>query len=144
MRIRIADNNVFKGTPEQIVRRMRAKDQEGYDSLEEYIRHCVTRLIDVSGETIELVGKTEEELCESLLEGLVRVGYAKLEIQTPEDIDKHAVTLLRAVLGYSQERFAREIGVTFATVNRWERGRTRPNSTVISDRISRVIDKVVQ
>ena len=32
---------------------------------------------------------------------------------------------LRASLGLSQEQFARQLGVSFATVNRWESGRTQ-------------------
>jgi type I restriction enzyme M protein len=32
---------------------------------------------------------------------------------------------LRASLGLSQEQLARRLGVSFATVNRWEAGRTR-------------------
>lgn len=40
----------------------------------------------------------------------------------PEDIRR-----IRSLLGWSQERFARELGVSFCTVNRWERGRTRPS-----------------
>src|SRR5580658_7762748 len=33
--------------------------------------------------------------------------------------------LLRASLGLSQEQLARRLGVSFATVNRWEAGRTK-------------------
>ena len=33
---------------------------------------------------------------------------------------------VRSQLGISQENLARELGVSFATVNRWENGRTRP------------------
>ncbi|MFQ5736677.1 MAG: helix-turn-helix domain-containing protein [Thermodesulfobacteriota bacterium] len=41
---------------------------------------------------------------------------------SPEDIKR-----IRLRLGWSQERFARELGVSFSTVNRWERGRTVPS-----------------
>lgn len=34
---------------------------------------------------------------------------------------------LRTSLGWSQERMARELGVSFCTVNRWERGKTVPS-----------------
>lgn len=37
-----------------------------------------------------------------------------------------AIKLLRQKLGLSQEQFAAQIGVSFGTVNRWERGRTKP------------------
>jgi predicted ATPase/DNA-binding NarL/FixJ family response regulator/transcriptional regulator with XRE-family HTH domain len=35
---------------------------------------------------------------------------------------------LRGRLGLSQEQFARQLGVSFATVNRWESGRTQPSA----------------
>lgn len=34
---------------------------------------------------------------------------------------------MRLRLGWSQERLAREIGVSFCTVNRWEKGRSAPS-----------------
>ncbi|MBU4175723.1 MAG: helix-turn-helix domain-containing protein [Actinobacteria bacterium] len=34
---------------------------------------------------------------------------------------------IRRQLGLSQEDLARELGVSFATVNRWENGQTRPS-----------------
>lgn len=34
---------------------------------------------------------------------------------------------IRLSRGWSQERMARELGVSFTTVNRWERGRTSPS-----------------
>lgn len=37
------------------------------------------------------------------------------------------VELLRKKLFLSQEDFAKEIGVSFATVNRWESGKVFPN-----------------
>ncbi len=36
--------------------------------------------------------------------------------------------LLRTRLGWSQEQLARRLGVSFATVNRWESGRSRPSA----------------
>ena len=41
---------------------------------------------------------------------------------SPEEIKR-----LRTSLGWSQERMARELGVSFCTVNRWERGKTMPS-----------------
>ena len=38
-----------------------------------------------------------------------------------------AIKKLRQHLLLSQEAFGKEIGVTFATVNRWETGKTLPN-----------------
>lgn len=37
------------------------------------------------------------------------------------------IKYLREKLFLSQEAFAKEIGVAFATVNRWETGRCKPN-----------------
>lgn len=48
------------------------------------------------------------------------------EEMTPERIKK-----IRLSLGWSQERLARELGVSFSTVNRWERGRTSPSPMAI-------------
>lgn len=50
------------------------------------------------------------------------VIVAKEVGMSPEDIKR-----IRSILGWSQERFAREIGVSFCTVNRWERGKTTPS-----------------
>lgn len=36
------------------------------------------------------------------------------------------VKRLREQLGLTQEQFAREVGVSFSTVNQWENGRRRP------------------
>ena len=38
------------------------------------------------------------------------------------------IRLLRAKLGISQEQLARQLGVSFATVNRWESGRSQPSA----------------
>lgn len=37
------------------------------------------------------------------------------------------IRLLRDRLGMTQERFAARLGVTFASVNRWENGRAKPS-----------------
>lgn len=39
---------------------------------------------------------------------------------------------LRIFFGWSQERLARELGVSFSTVNRWERGRSRPSPMALN------------
>lgn len=36
------------------------------------------------------------------------------------------VRRLRARMGLTQEQFAREVGVTFSTINQWENGRRHP------------------
>lgn len=43
------------------------------------------------------------------------------------EFDNERIRRLRQDLNMTQESFAHEIGVTFATVNRWENGRTTPN-----------------
>lgn len=45
-----------------------------------------------------------------------------------------AIKKLRLELGYSQQEFAAAIGVSFATVNRWENGKAKPQK----DRIDRI------
>ena len=45
----------------------------------------------------------------------------------PQTFDHERIRRLRQELHMTQENFAHEIGVTFATVNRWENGRTTPN-----------------
>lgn len=37
------------------------------------------------------------------------------------------VKKIREIKGYSQEQLARELGVSFATINRWENGKTEPS-----------------
>lgn len=37
------------------------------------------------------------------------------------------IKIVREKLGISQERLAKELGVSFATVNRWESGKFMPN-----------------
>lgn len=36
------------------------------------------------------------------------------------------VKKVRIEIGYSQEQLARELGVSFATINRWENGKSEP------------------
>ena len=54
----------------------------------------------------------------------------------PRDADSIAARLriLRSTLGFSQEQLARRLDVSFATVNRWESGRTQ-----VSDRARRAV-----
>lgn len=47
--------------------------------------------------------------------------------QSRSEFDRERIRSLREELNMTQENFAHEIGVTFATVNRWENGRTTPN-----------------
>ena len=44
---------------------------------------------------------------------------------------------IRQLHGWSQEDLARELGVSFATVNRWENSKTKP-SRLAQDKIKQV------
>lgn len=37
------------------------------------------------------------------------------------------VKRIRMELGLSQEQLARELGISFSTINRWENGKSRPS-----------------
>lgn len=37
------------------------------------------------------------------------------------------VKRIRMELGFSQEQLARELGISFSTINRWENGKSRPS-----------------
>ena len=43
------------------------------------------------------------------------------------------IRAIRAKGGFSQESLARELGVSFATVNSWERGRSHPRASRLKD-----------
>lgn len=43
------------------------------------------------------------------------------------------IRAIRAKGGFSQESLARELGVSFATVNSWERGRSHPRTSRLKD-----------
>jgi predicted ATPase/DNA-binding CsgD family transcriptional regulator/DNA-binding XRE family transcriptional regulator/predicted negative regulator of RcsB-dependent stress response len=52
-----------------------------------------------------------------------------VDSKPPEAVSLTArLRLLRARLGLSQEQLARRLGVSFATVNRWETGRSQPSA----------------
>ena len=61
--------------------------------------------------------------------------YIRRRLNGMNDFDRDRIRELRMSMNMTQENFAHEIGVTFATVNRWENGRTTPN---------RVAQKVLQ
>ncbi len=42
-------------------------------------------------------------------------------------MDGVEIKALRKGLGRTQEEFAHDVGVTFATVNRWENGKSKPS-----------------
>jgi putative transcriptional regulator len=64
----------------------------------------------------------------------MRPGYAGLpkkrnmsNIDTAERSYSELVIVLRRQLALSQEDLARQLGVSFATVNRWESGHSKPS-----------------
>ncbi len=46
---------------------------------------------------------------------------------------KHDVVRLRTRLGLSQEKFAKKLGVSVASVGKWERGRHKPRGQPLRD-----------
>jgi DNA-binding transcriptional regulator YiaG len=54
-------------------------------------------------------------------------------------MDGAQIRSLRKQLGLTQEEFAHEIGVTFATVNRWENGKSKPSR--LATKILTVLDE---
>ena len=55
------------------------------------------------------------------------------------EFDRARIRQLREDLNMTQENFAHEIGVTFATVNRWENGRTTPNK--VAQKVLMLLEK---
>lgn len=58
---------------------------------------------------------------------------------TGDEFTNERIRRLRMELNMTQESFAHEIGVTFATVNRWENGRTTPNK--VAQKVLRLMEK---
>ena len=50
------------------------------------------------------------------------------------------IRIIRKDLNLTQEQFAEKIGVAFCTVNRWEKGRSRPSKLALRE-ISKLINK---
>lgn len=48
-------------------------------------------------------------------------------------MNKDQIVAFRKKLGVSQERFAQLLGATFATINRWESGKTIPSRLYIKE-----------
>ena len=51
---------------------------------------------------------------------------------------------IRQQLGWSQEHCAHQLGVTYSSLHRWERGETFPRSRIILDAIDILIAKHAQ
>ncbi|MEL7034777.1 MAG: helix-turn-helix transcriptional regulator [Cyanobacteria bacterium J06592_8] len=50
------------------------------------------------------------------------------------------VSTLRKRLGLSQEKLAAQLGVSFQTVNRWERGHTKPSQLALQAIKQKLVD----
>src|SRR5580700_10893403 len=64
----------------------------------------------------------------------MRISAYPLIVSEPRSADSVAARLrsLRGTLGLSQEQLARRLGVSFASVNRWESGRTEPSAKAVA------------
>ena len=51
----------------------------------------------------------------------------------------HRLTAIRKALGWSEETCAHHLGVTYSTLNRWERGEVVPKSRVVLNAIDQFI-----
>lgn len=60
-------------------------------------------------------------------------------VRSVQTFDHERIRRLRQGLHMTQENFAHEIGVTFATVNRWENGRTTPNR--VAQKVLLILEK---
>lgn len=134
MKIRmIPENKIYAGTPMEIVNKLAADAIFlKVKSVEDYMLTVRRRLPSMSIE-----GTTQEEQCESFIRELVARGMAKVVLQE-EDLDQYQLRLVRRVLRLSQEKFARKLGVSFASVNRWEKGRHAPHSGSLIGNLRRV------
>lgn len=127
MKIRmIPENKAYAGTPADIVNKLSADAIFlKHKTPGEYMRAVCKRL-----PSIKIEGKTHEERCEDFLRGMLANGMAKVVIEEAS-IDQYEIRIVRETLGISQEKFAHRLGVSFATVNRWEKGLHVPQSEAI-------------
>ncbi len=57
----------------------------------------------------------------------MNISINRVYLHSHSAYDMKRIKEFRESLNMSQEYFAHEVGVTYATVNRWERGQTTPN-----------------
>lgn len=138
MKIRmIPENKVYAGTPTDIVSKLSADAIFlSHKTPEEYLNAVSRRLPN-----IKIEGETFGDRCEALLRGMLGNGMAKI---IPEEafVDQYEVRIVRLTLGISQERFAQRLGVSFATVNRWEKGLHAPRSAAVISNLRRVAKEI--
>ena len=63
-------------------------------------------------------------------------------LQAREKIDR--LKAIRKAMGWSEETCAHRLGVTYSTLNRWERGESLPKSQLVLDAIDRFITQYGQ
>lgn len=113
----IPENKTYAGTPADIVNKLSADAIFlTHKTPEEYMKAVCKRL-----PSVKIDGKTHEERCEDFLRGMLANGMAKVVLDEAS-IDQYEIRIVRESLGISQEKFAHRLGVSFATVNRWEKG----------------------
>ncbi len=139
MKIRmIPENKVYAGTPADIVSKLSADAIFlKHKTPEEYLEAVSRRL-----PSIKIEGKTFENRCEALLRGMLANGMAKVILEEA-CIDQYEIRIMRMALGISQERLANRLGVSFATVNRWEKGLHTPRSQAIITSLRRAAGELV-
>jgi|GEM_PF-3896789 len=139
MKIRmIPENKVYAGTPADIVNKLSsAAIFLGHKTPEEYIKTVCRRL-----PSIKIEGKTHEARCEAFLRGMLGNGMAKVVLEEA-DVDQYEIRIVRQTLGISQEKFAHRLGVSFATVNRWEKGLHVPRSGAILISLQRTAENLI-
>jgi hypothetical protein len=129
MKISMAlDRRTYAGAPVDIVRKLRADAiHMKTRDVDAYMRVVVARLRVERQAEIDIGGDSLEERCESFLAGAIRSRMA-LPVFQREYLDAHAIRVLRRARRITQERLAALLGVSFATVNRWEAGAHLPSS----------------
>ena len=63
-------------------------------------------------------------------------------MEPADEVIRHQIERLKVVrqqLGWSEERCAHELGVTYSTLSRWERGESLPRSQVVLKAIEEFI-----
>ena len=74
------------------------------------------------------------ENIEAILED-TRIRSAEISESAPENNEmeiKELLVLIRAKLNLSQEALARDLNVSFTTINRWELGKTKPSRRYVA------------
>lgn len=62
---------------------------------------------------------------------------SEADIEVRERIER--LKAIRKQLGWSEERCAYHLGVTYSTLNRWERGESQPKSRAVLSAIDRFL-----